>query len=77
MKEEYLNNPTRENYDRVTKFQNEIDWPFKANQEQLDYWNNINRTTERCPKCNGKLEYDDNSKQCHKCEMLWPISFEF
>lgn len=127
--EEYLNNPTRENYDRVTNLQVEIDWPYKANQEQLDYWNRMNHDpdnswlegtsarrqgqpissnpykvsissniidrnkvnrwsagwadqdmiyrSERCPKCNGELDITDNSKQCHKCEMLWPISFEF
>ncbi len=40
--EEYLNNPTRENYDRVTNLQVEIDWPYKANQEHLDYWNRMN-----------------------------------
>ena len=30
-----------------------------------------------CPKCNSDLVIDNNSKQCHKCNMLWPINFKF
>jgi hypothetical protein len=46
MESDYLFNPTRKAYDAITYFQDEIGFPFKANQEQLDDWNNINRNME-------------------------------
>jgi hypothetical protein len=31
--------------------------------------------SEHCPKCKGELDIDDNFKQCHVCEKLWPINY--
>lgn len=38
LEEEYCGNPTHENFKKVTDYQDEIGWPFKATQEQIDYW---------------------------------------
>lgn len=39
---EYLDNPTLDNFKKSTNFQDNLDFPFSSNQEQLDYWNNFN-----------------------------------
>jgi len=73
---EYLDNPTLENFKKSTNFQDNLGWPFKANQEQLNYWNSFNhKPCIICPECGGKGEMDSNSFQCHKCKMLWPLSY--
>ena len=38
----YLDNPTLDNFKKSTQFQDDNGWPFKASQEQLDYWNRFN-----------------------------------
>ena len=42
MEEEFLQNKTAENFKKSTSFQDEIGWPFKASQEQIEYWENFN-----------------------------------
>ncbi len=46
MESEYLLNPSKENHDAVTHFQDEIGFPFKASQEQLTDWNSMNHELE-------------------------------
>jgi len=29
----------------------------------------------RCPDCEGELDIDENSAQCHKCKKLWPLTY--
>lgn len=68
--EEYINNPTYDNYNRVTKFQSEIDWPYKASQDQLDYWNKFNHDPDYI--CDGCYDIRGLTASEHKCHS-WSI----
>ena len=47
----YWRNPTSETFRAVDAYQDEIGWPWKATQEQVEYWNTaINR---QCKECGG------------------------
>ena len=42
LESEYIFHPDKKNFDAVTQYQDAIGWPFKANQEQINDWNNMN-----------------------------------
>ena len=46
LQEKYLKCPTLENFRAVCAFQDEIGWPFKANLEQLNCWDEMNHEPE-------------------------------
>jgi hypothetical protein len=43
IEEEYIALPCDKTWDDVTKYQDEIGWPWKATKEQIEYWDAINR----------------------------------